>query len=78
MNETRFYQKDGFYWMVKEGELIQFADAFYLPWKPGTEMFGYKVRELSKTPPMGYKEGLAILKTVNRDLDELIKELEAA
>jgi hypothetical protein len=23
MNETRFYQKDGFYWMVKEGELIQ-------------------------------------------------------
>jgi hypothetical protein len=54
---TTYYQKDGFYWMVTDSSLVQFTDSFFNEWKPGTELYYYKRRELSQLKPIAYSLG---------------------
>ena len=53
----KYYFKDSFYWMVGEVDLIQFTENFFNEWKPGTDMYGYKRRELSEMKTLDDRQG---------------------
>jgi hypothetical protein len=57
LTEPKYYYKDGFYWMVSHEALVQFTDSFFNEWKPGTELYYYKRRELSQCRPIAYSLG---------------------
>jgi hypothetical protein len=75
LQEPKYYQKDGFYWMVTDSSLVQFTDCFFNEWKPGTELYYYKRRELSQLKPIKYSLGEEVKQKLVRRIMGPAKEL---
>jgi hypothetical protein len=70
---ARYYYKDSFYWLVGDKSLIQFTENFYNEWKPGTEMYYYKRRELSVTKPIDDRQGEYVYGLLRNRMELLFK-----
>ena len=68
----RYYYKDGFYWLVTERDLFQFTEDFFNEWKPGTELFYYKRRELSAIKPLDDRQGIYVMELLKKKIESFI------
>lgn len=71
---VKYYFHNGFYWKVTESALVQFTEDFFNAWKPGTELFYYKRRELSVTKPLNDKQGQYVWDLLKKRIGELEME----
>jgi hypothetical protein len=73
IENAKYYYKDSFYWVVGETELIQFTENFFNDWKPGTEMYYYKRRELSVMKPLDERQGHFVYKLLKKRIEKIEK-----
>jgi hypothetical protein len=72
-SETAKYYHDGiFYWLLTDKHIIQFADDFHQKWKPGSEVYGAKRRQLLSSKEIPYHLG----KYAWRIMKQGIKDVE--
>jgi hypothetical protein len=73
----KYYQLQGFYWMVGEQQLVQFTADFFNEWKPGSDLYYNKRKELLRLKPINNSDGEAVMVQLLEKIKYLVEDRPA-